>query len=268
MKVISILYSPISEYQASHHAALKQGFEKMGISVESVNIRGAAGAKHVACWGWKAGLDLRSRGKQVLVVERGYLGDRFRYSSLGWNGLNGYAAFPDYPDDGGKRFDKLGIQMNPWKDRGKYILIMGQVPTDASLQGRDLMPWYKEMANRAQELYDFPVVFRPHPAAVAKGYRQTVIGTEVMNGDLSAALDGAALCITWNSNSSVDAVLAGVPTVIGDRGSMAFDMCSQEIADIRKPCRLKWAHSLAWKQWTLEEIKSGLPLQGLVDAVN
>lgn len=193
-------------------------------------------------------------------MERGYVGDRFFYTSLGWNGLNGYASFPQAPKDNGERFSKHGGRIAPWKTGGDNILILGQVPNDASLKGLDLLPFYKEWARAAQKAHGLPVFFRQHPDVSRRGIAQYVRGAEVSSGSLSDALASAALCVTFNSNSAVEAVLAGVPTVAVDEGSMAWPVTSHTVSSIIRPDRESWASDLAWAQWSLEEIESGEPL--------
>lgn len=196
-------------------------------------------------------------------MERAYLGDRFKWTSLGWNGLNGFATFPDYPDDGGTRFKKHFQPLKPWKTDGRSVLILGQVPRDMSLRGINMIPWYEKMASKASTLYGLPVKFRPHPDLKRKGIQQQVAGTSASEGTLEDALEDAAFCICWNSNSSVDAVINGVPCVVGDRGSMAYEVCSHDIEKIIRPDREEWAARLAWKQWLPAEIESGEALKGL-----
>lgn len=195
-------------------------------------------------------------------MERGYLGDRFAWTSLGWNGLNGRGKFPKITDPA--RF-KQNFAMKEWKSGGDYVLLMGQVPGDMSLQGRDLRPWYDQSAIAAQNAYELPVRFRPHPLAAKRGFSHRPRMAEVSQRPLEEDLDGAAFCVTFNSNSGVDAVLAGVPTVCVDEGSMAWDVSAHRIGDISKPNRDNWAAQLAWKQWRIDEIQTGVALKHLLD---
>src|SRR5690606_9411713 len=133
----------------------------------------------VAVWGWKWGKYWRDQGKDVLVMEMGYIGDRTRYNSLGWNGLNGYAQFAEYPKDGGKRFREHGGVIHPWRgDNEKPVLLLGQVPTDQSLQGENI----EEIYNRWMKKIDRPVVFRQHPEAVKRRINIHVKGAMPSHG--------------------------------------------------------------------------------------
>lgn len=256
---LTIHASPMSRHQREHQEAMAEGLRR--ISVEPVLTSGEPRTKQVACWGWRYGRRFHEAGHDVLVMERGYLGDRFAWTSLAWNGLNGRGEFPEYEDDGGERF-RAHYGMQPWKEGGEYVLLIGQVPGDASLRGKDMNAWYADAAMKAQNAYEMPVKFREHPMALRRGINRRVAYTEPSTGDLAEALAGAAVVVTWNSNTAVDAVIAGVPAVAMDEGSMAWDVAAHRIGELRRPDRSAWAHRLAWRQWSMDEIRSGVALEG------
>lgn len=197
----------------------------------------------------------RSAGLDYLVMERGYFGDRFAMTSLGYNGLNGHAQFhnANMPSD---RWRRYGVELKPWKTDGDIIVLMGQVPTDASLRNCDnYKSWVVNSAYQAQRLYGKRVYFRGHPHPAASNFRPDL---PTLTGTLEEALSDAAAVITWNSNSGVDAVLAGVPLIACDRGSMAYTMAAQKIGDpLVRPDRSQWVNDLAYTQWTDGEISTG-----------
>lgn len=198
-------------------------------------------------------------------MERGYLGDRFQWYSMGWNGLNGHAEWPAAIDDGSRFRQYHAALMKPWREpgSGSYVLLAGQVPGDQSLDGHDLTRWYSNTALLASQRYGLPVRFREHPVALERGYKRSPHYTEPIGGTLAEALAGAEVCITYNSNTGVEAVLAGVPTVVENRGAMAWPVAGHRVGDRVTPDREAWAHALAWKQWRLEEIARGLPFVNL-----
>lgn len=251
----TVIASPRAAHQVDHQRALSIGLRAHGLQVAEVSTESHVRTRRVACWGWRIGKRLRDKGHSVLVMERGYIGDRFAWTSLGWNGLNGRASVPPVPEDGGERFRKhFDGLLKPYNPVGSYVLLIGQVPGDASLQGLDLSPWYAQQAAAAAESTGLPVKFRPHPLAYGIS---TVPGAHTVQGDLSDALAGAALVVSYNSNTGVDATLAGKRVTVADEGSMAWGVVDRET----------WAHSLAWRQWSLAEIQSGFALEhvGLTD---
>jgi len=126
MDRLTIVASEHAEHQWEHAIALLRGAQKHGVASRIRNSKDAAiDTKHVACWGWRLGERFRERGHDVLVMERGYLGDRFSWSSFGWNGLNGRATFPDRRDI--RRFRRIvPAGLAEWRtDAGEYVLIIG-----------------------------------------------------------------------------------------------------------------------------------------------
>lgn len=259
MKVV-VFASARAAHQIRHQHALAEGLRARGHEpVLRVSDYPDTGELVVACWGWRLGARLRAAGHEVLVMERGYLGDRFAWTSLAWNGLNGRGRFPAAPQDGGERFRGVA-ELQPWRQAEGYVLVCGQVPGDASLQGADLEPWYAERCREAQAAGLEPV-FRQHPQAAQRGYRQGPKGVRQHTGTLADALAGAIQVVTYNSNTGVDALLAGVPVTAENEGSMAWPLAGRIIGEFCRPDRARWAYDLAWKQWTLEEIASGTALE-------
>jgi len=200
----------------------------------------------------------RAAGKHYLVMERGYIGDRQAWTSLGFDGLNGRAKFPP-ATDGGARWDRLFAQymMKGWRMGGEYALLCGQVPGDASIRDHDHIAWLHQQA-AALEARGWLVRFRPHPLTLSAP-PETVYGPfrDISVRSLSEDLGGAEFVVTYSSNASVDAMLAGLPVVAADPGSMVWDIAGHDIDDIRRPDRTEWAHAMAFRQWNEAEIASG-----------
>jgi len=207
----------------------------------------------VVVWGWRIGRQFYEKGINTLVIERGYVADRFHWYSAGWNGLNGRAKFPACNDSGlrwGNHFNDL---IKPWRDPkdGSYALVLGQVPTDTSLRGVDFKKWANS-ACEAMQARGYPVTFRPHP--IAANFKPTAKDVQIAGGTLENALNHAIVAVTYNSNAGVDAALAGVSVIATDAGAMAWDVAAHHFTDILvQPDRTKWAHALAWRQWQIEE---------------
>lgn len=221
----------------------------------------------VTCWGWKRGVRYREAGASVLLQEHGYIFDRNEWISLGWNGLNGKANFLNN-DVSSKRWNKLfKPYMKPWQKDGDYILLCGQVPGDASLEGLDLTEWYEKQARDAYNYYKLPVVWRPHPEAIKKSLKRnrpihSVPGTIFdKNQNLIDSLKKSKLVITYNSNSAVNAVMEGIPVVVGNKGSMVYEIANLEIGPIDYPDRSSWGRKIAYAQWHISEIASGVALK-------
>jgi hypothetical protein len=212
----------------------------------------------IACfWGHRKRVAIESckrRRRRYLVMERAYLGDRFRWVSLGFDGLNGSADFnnANVPDD---RWSKYWADsVKPWKSGGDYALIIGQIQGDAALRGMDINRWAQMAVDEARKHYE-RVVWRPHPLARVKA---NIRHAETQEGSLDDALAGASVVITYNSNTAVDAVMAGVPAVAMGPYSMAEAVTSRTIGEpLYTGDRDAWGAKLAYCQWLPEEIESG-----------
>ncbi len=199
----------------------------------------------------------KAAGGEVCVLERGYLGDRVAWTSVAFGGgLNGRGVFRGPFADGTRFARHFAHLARPWRRQAGYALLIGQVPGDASLAGVDINGWYIRTASEIRAAGQ-DARFRPHPVAVERGWRRVIPGAPTLDGDLGTALAGAACVVAWNSNTAVESVLAGVPTVTMDEGSMAWPVTGHSIGEMATPDRAAWAHRLAWCQWTLDELRSG-----------
>ena len=236
--------------------AMRAGLRRHGIEAAITEDRYADRGDFVVCWGWRNGDRLQNLrpGRPVLVMERGYVGDRFRWTSLGWDGLNGRARFFNESATADRWQALFADRMRPWKSGGEYAVVMGQVPGDMAVRGVDMDGFYADAVRRLRTWFDGPILFRPHPQDRTGGR----LPTELAAGELDTVLANAACVVTWNSNSGVDAVLAGVPTVAADRGAMAWDVTRHDADGMPPtPDRAEWAARLAHCQWSAEEIERG-----------
>lgn len=196
-------------------------------------------------------------GGRVLFVEEGFV-KRGQYYSVGWDGINGHAKFCNEfcPSD---RWDNLGINIRSKKRSEDKYLICGQVPWDVSVQDTDHGLWCRTMFHQMRDL-GHDVMFRPHPRMVNDS--RAKYGIEKIywdSGPLEECLRKYSHVLTFNSNVGVDAVIAGCQTMAADKGSMVYD--------VFKKGRRQWAWDIAWAQWNLEEMASGMTWSHLSNGV-
>lgn len=139
---VALVASPCAPHQINCCNALEEGFAWHGIPTVRVAHSSLAQTDIVACWGWRNAKQHHDAGRRVLVMERGYIGDRTAWTSLGWNGLNGRATFPEVDDDGERFMRHFPEALQPEKPDGDYVLLIGQVPGDASIEGHNMERWY------------------------------------------------------------------------------------------------------------------------------
>ena len=242
-----------SDHQTKAMEALSKGIDEK-TSIINVNRLAPTTAETCVCWGVRHIALLKPYYKKIVVIERGYFKDRMIHYSLGVGGLNGRADFNNNYSKS-DRWINAGIELKNWKRSGEYYLVMGQVDGDMSIKDVDINNWYRHISGELLEKTDKPIYFRAHPLS-----RKYIDCLSTMDGDLHVALSNACGVITYNSNSGVDAILAGVPTMAQDRGSMTWGVCAKsvnQLIDYAYPDRNQWAYNLAYTQWTLDELKDG-----------
>lgn len=239
-KEYSVIHRKLGDYEESDIAVIFGMFKK---DVPISWARGIAFAKQ------------REKNLPVVVLDSGYInrGDGpYDYYSVGLNGLNGRAEFhnENSPRD---RLDKLNLEVKPWKD-GKFIILCGQVPWDASVQNVNIMEWYDKALDAIANNTDKPVIFRPHPRAKMHCPK----GLPRSNATFAEDCKRAHCFITYNSNSAVEAAIRGVPVFAFDKGSMAYPIANKDFGDLNKPIkpeREQWLRNLAYAQWKPEEMR-------------
>jgi hypothetical protein len=237
--------------------AMQAGLERHGIAVTNTMPNKPQPCDFAVVWGARQD-KVFAAGPPVLVMERGHVGARMTLVSVGWDGLARRCRYPVATDGGARWRERYGSLMQPWRrlDDG-HALIIGQVDSDASLtlQGLKLKPWATEVAVRLTRL-GWSVRYRPHP--LGDGWVPPGVARSSRETPLEADLAGAAVCVTYNSTTGVEAVLAGVPTMTLDEGAMAWPVASHGLAEpLVTPDRDAWAADLAWCQWSVEELASG-----------
>lgn len=248
----------------AHHVrwcrAFADGLRRHGHAAE-LHENAAPAADMLVVWGVRHAPQFRRQSAaagsdSICVLERGYLGDREAWTSVSFGGrLNGRANFFGPFGDRERFTANFPDLMQPWRVNGPgWTLLMGQVPNDQAVAGVDFGGWLARTA-AALAAAGHDVRFRPHPLAPPMQVR----GAAPAPGDLAAALAGARVVVTWNSNSGVDAAMAGVPTIACDPGSMAWPVAGHDpLAPPPTPKRGAWAAWLAWCQWREDEMRSGV----------
>jgi hypothetical protein len=208
-------------------------------------------------------------GRPVIVMEVGQLMRGVTWK-MGINGVNARAWWGEgtEPD----RVRKLAVRLQPWHP-GDHILIAMQ--RSDSEQWAGLPPaeqWLRQTIDRIREHTDRPIVVRPHPRqklpfmpGIKIQQPQALRGT-YDEFDFLGNTGRAWAVINENSGPGSQAVIHGVPAFVGAY-SMAAPVSNQNFAQIEKPLmpeRAEWLEQLCHTEWTLGEIRSGLPIGRLM----
>lgn len=180
--------------------------------------------------------DYTAAGVPVLVIDLGYMA-RDAYYQIGLGGLNRVPEFACPAD----RFNALGLTVHArGGDPEGYVLVLGQMPGDAA-HGLD-EPALRAWADAMREQYP-GARYRPHP-----------LSGEPVDGSLAAALKGARLVVTLNSNAGHESLLAGVPVIAHAPAAYAA-LAGPNLPTVAE--RRAYFERLAYAQWTLAEMADG-----------
>jgi len=245
---------------AHHKEMAKQweaGFKAHGIETRSVT--GDSRGELLIAWGEAIRLKQQRNYTNILVTERAYFQDRFKFMSCGYNGLNGHADFlnKNMPSD---RFNKHfnDGRVKPWNPTGDYVLLALQIPGDNSLNGVTYS--YPEIISQLRKR-GFTVKVRQHPS---RPRTLNLTGVEFLPHEqpIEEQIDRSCGVVAVSSNVSVDAMLRGKPVLNFSDYSMVWDMAlksyDQLLEKQTEPAnRMQWCYDMAYTQWLPEEIESG-----------
>ncbi len=216
-------------------------------------------------WGWHRRAQRiidhqESKGRHVIVLERGYFGDRLNdCTSVALIGTDGLPYFNN-DNSSDDRFKESGIQLKPWKPGNDYVVVAGQIPNDTSVDTVNIRNWVYAQISAIREK-GFKVVYKPHPDDT--GSQRVPAETITMRGDLDEVLKRAKCIVTFNSTVGVDAMIAGVPVIAMDQKSRVYSIAGHDLDYLKKkgkidePGREQWAHDLAYCQWSKKELANG-----------
>ena len=203
----------------------------------------------VVTWGDK--ILAQVSGVPHLILECGYINgtgrsyteNRLRFISASWNQRHGLSAWTWGQNINGERWQALGIELQPWKQAGEYVLLLEQHCGDLAAPDVDE---FRQEINRECARREWPLSVRPHPS-----YHHN-------ERTLAEDLADASLAITWCSTAAVEAVIAGVPTYTLGPGSIAAPVTSHSLSDAPYlGDRIAWANRLAYRQWAMAELADG-----------
>lgn len=235
--------------------AFKAGLEEHKVDVRVTDCDDYDNEDLVVQWGIR-NQKLISKSKNYLILERGYVGDREEYTSTGFNGLNGRGYSPRPPEELTDRVVNLACK-NMYaigQGRGKYILVLGQVPSDMSVKPVNYNKWLQDKVMWLRKEYpEILIRYRPHPLDKEPFIPDLV--NEVSEGrTVGEDIINAVFTVSLSSNAGVDSLLMGKLVMTDSDVSMVkrFDRRLYSGGE-----RMEWFNNICYRQWTIEEMASG-----------
>jgi hypothetical protein len=209
---------------------------------------------------------------------------------IGVNGFLNQSGVFNHGNHDSTRIEQLGIEWNGWHHNPDgHILLMLQLPGDASLRGINMYEWANYAIRTIRSVTDRPIVIRTHPAHGIKDSDEfhnlvSSVALSSNNSNISFSLgrhnsfakdiSGAFCSVAYSSGSSIDSVLCGIPTVAVDPGNFAWDISTNYLDEI-DAVKLaseseinQWLNNLSYSQWSPEEMHNGTAWKHLASLLN
>lgn len=197
-------------------------------------------------------------GARVLVVENGYLGKSWLGDTWVAVAIGHHAGAGKWVEGGPERWDSLGVQLAPWREGGKEVIILGQRAI-----GEDGIASPQEWAERTRQRLGTGRI-RRHPD------ERNCPELPPLEEDLK----NAACVLTWASSAALRALIFGIPVYhdlqnwIGAPAAWPLDHWPMDRLKLghkrNDEARLAMFRRLAWAQWRMDEIRSGEALVHLL----
>jgi hypothetical protein len=152
------------------------------------------------------------------------------------------------------RVRRWGVRLEPWRQTGDFVMV---VPPSAEVEHLfGIEGWLEKTLLR----------FR--------GCVRRIVVSPKNDRDKSPLierLEGCHAVVTWTSNVAVEAIVAGIPAFVSPYSAarpMAGSLEELDIENPPRPDREAWVASLAWGQFTVDEIASGFARERIMEKVN
>ncbi len=215
-------------------------------------------------------------GLKAVYIDLGYWGRREGGRFTGYHKIvvnnrhpNAYLMEKAMPPD---RFQRFGVTIKPprqvdgKRQQHQHILLAGMGDKGAIAEGYQPEEWERAAIRVLRQYTTREIVYRPKPSWKTAGpiedtrYSHRDINLEVELADCWAVF-------THHSNVAVDAVIEGIPVYCEDGAGTFVAFALPE--SVEQPYipkahgREQWAANLAYCQWSIAEMKQGLPWQHL-----
>jgi len=192
-------------------------------------------------------------GRDFYYMDTGYFGNGINkiFHRIVKNDLQHGAIVARSSD----RWRALGINLPQTRCKGRRIIVAAPDDKPCRFYGIDQGTWLEHTISELKRHTDIPIEIRQR--AIRRVDR-------VIHDPLHVVLknDVHAL-VTFNSNSAVESILAGVPAFVLAPSHAAAPVSNRDLAQIESPYwpdqdkLLAWASHLAWGQFHVQELKNG-----------
>ena len=211
----------------------------------------------------------RRQGRPVIVAEVGMI-QRGQTWKIGVNGT-GIGSY-NFDNLIPNRAATLELILKPWRSGTNIVIAMQRHDSGQWHDQPPINQWLESTVAEIRNHTDRSIVIRSHPRSGCHIPPGCLIDRPHLNAgsyddfDFERVLDTAHCVLNWNSGPGPQAVINGVPAFVGP-SSLASPIANWDLSQIEKPShpdRTQWLEQLAHTEWTVEEIKTGVPFRRLV----
>jgi hypothetical protein len=137
--------------------------------------------------------------------------------------------------------------------------------------------WIMHTISTIRQFSNRTIIIRPHPRCPLSHienefknvYSQNPVRISGTYDDFNLDFSNAWATVSWNSNPGSQSIIAGVPAFVGET-SLARAVANTDLSMIENPImpqRQQWLNELAYTEYTLAEIESGMPIKNLTHRI-
>jgi hypothetical protein len=238
------MYDPILQSFVQGAGGQISTWDREANNMTPVVLRGVTKRKEMtAC---------RAAGRDFYYIDTGYFGNgkKKTYHRITKNDVQNFGPIIDRPSD---RLDRLGLQLNKFRQQGSKILLAPPSQKLLNLYDIKLDQWLKGVTSTIKQYSDREIVVR------LKKSRTERQSTDTME---MALADDVFCLVTFSSIAAGEALLCGKPAItLGPNA--AAPLCSQSLSEIENP-RIPtldevaaWCRHISYCQFTEPEMRDG-----------
>jgi hypothetical protein len=169
--------------------------------------------------------------------------------------------------------NNIGLELQPWRTKGKHVLVCLQRNGGWSMAGFSTVAWAIQTIQSLRMYTQRPIRIRAHPGDKGAGGdcaqliqicgSMGLVGVTVSQ-PTSTLMDDLHDCwavVNHNSSPGVAAAIEGIPVFVTDPiNSQCIDIANTDLSaieDPNMPDRQHWIEKLAQFHWSHEEIANG-----------
>jgi hypothetical protein len=205
---------------------------------------------------------VRALGQDYYFIETGYLGNypcannrtgRKIYHRIVKNAMQ-HSTIMDVPDDRWQQLVKFNpdLEYQGWRRSGSKILVVLSTEKPFHYYKENKDTWIKQVIKTLKKHTDREIVFREK---ASRGERTNNTIYDALDDDIYAL-------VTYQSVAAIEAIQAGIP-VFALAPTAADPVGNKDLTQIENPHMpdetviQKWLHSIAYSQFSLDEIITG-----------